>query len=320
MERPRQEVPVSRRRVGGRDVKTRDDRILAVNATGAENGWPVFLFHGTPGSRTGPLPRASVLYRRGILLISYDRPGYGRSTPQPGRRVADAAADVADIARDLGLDRFSVVGRSGGGPHALACAALLPDMVHRAATLVGMAPHAPDLDFGAGMTDDNVAAFIPAADPDNSGISERLRWRANRTAADPNSLLDQLLTEMAPADRRVVQEAAIQRLLVDSYDEAVSQGPHGWIDDVLAMRRDWGFAVGDIRVPVYIWHGEQDNFAPPAHARWLARNIPGAVLELQNGRGHFAAMGVLPSVLTWLAGVDDRPHQEIPGEELSAAV
>jgi pimeloyl-ACP methyl ester carboxylesterase len=296
---------VSRRRVGGRDVKARDGRILAVSASGAENGKPVFLLHGTPGSRTGPMPRAGVLYRRGILLISYDRPGYGGSTPHPARQVADAAWDIADIAADMGLESFSVVGRSGGGPHALAAAALLPaGTVRRAATLVGMAPYAPDLNFTAGMTEDNIAAFAPSAELDVSGISERLRWRANRTAVDPRSLLEQLLTEMTPADRLVVQEAAIQRLLVDSYDEAVSQGPDGWIDDVLALRRNWGFDVRDVRVPTYIWHGVQDNFAPVTHARWLARNIPQAVLDLQTGQAHFAAMTVLPKVLMWLAAED----------------
>ena len=312
---------MSRRRVGDRDVKTRDGRVLAVSATGAENGWPVFLLHGTPGSRTGPMPRAGVLYRRGILLVSYDRPGYGGSAPQPGRTVADAAWDIADIAKDLGLERFSVVGRSGGGPHALACAALLPDQVHRVATLVGMAPQAPDLAYTTGMTQANVAAF--AAGSDSTGVGERLRWRSTRTAVDPRSLLDLLLTEMTPADRLVVQEDAIQRLLVDSYDEAVSQGPHGWFDDVLALRRDWGFEVEDIHRPVYIWHGAQDNFAPVSHARWLARKIPGALLDLQPGRGHFGAMTVLPNVLTWLARSDTPDlgtpaERDVLAEELSA--
>ena len=309
---------MSRRRLGARDVRTRDGRTLSVSVSGAENGWPVFLLHGTPGSRTGPLPRPGVLYRRGILLITYDRPGYGGSAPHPGRRVADAAQDVLDIAGDLELDRFSVVGRSGGGPHALACAALLPpDRIHRAATLVGMAPAEPDLDFAAGMTPANAAVFERTSDTDVSGVSERMRWRARRTAADPRSLLHQLQNEVTTADRLVLEERTLQRLLVDSYDEAVSGGPAGWVDDVLALHRDWGFDVRDIRVPVYIWHGTQDNFVPVAHARWLAHKIPGALLDVQPGRGHFAAMTLLPSVLTWLAG--GLSAQDSFDGELSAA-
>src|SRR5262245_22879736 len=124
-----------------------------VEVDGDAGGWPVFLLHGTPGSRNGPRPRSGVLYRLGVWLISYDRPGYGRSPRHAGRLVADAAADVETIANELSIDRFSVVGRSGGGPHALACAALLGDRVARAAVLVGLAPtDARGLAWFNGMT------------------------------------------------------------------------------------------------------------------------------------------------------------------------
>jgi pimeloyl-ACP methyl ester carboxylesterase len=165
-----------------------------------------------------------------------------------------------------------------------------------------MAPNTPDLDFATGMTPDNVSAFDRSAGSDASRISERLRWRATRIAADPRSLLDQLLTEMTDTDRRIVEEPAIQRLLLASYSEAVRSGPFGWIDDVLALRQPWGFDVGEITSPVYIWHGAKDNFAPVGHARWLARNISDAVLELQTARAHFGAVEALPKILTWLAG------------------
>lgn len=121
-------------------VKTPDGRQLATQLDGDPEGRPIFLLHGTPGSRLGPRPRSAVLHRLGVQLISFDRPGYGESDRLEGRRVADAAADVLAIADAYGLDRFAVVGRSGGGPHALACAALLPDRLTRAAVLVGIAP------------------------------------------------------------------------------------------------------------------------------------------------------------------------------------
>jgi pimeloyl-ACP methyl ester carboxylesterase len=294
-------------RLGDYEVKTADGaRVLKVNVSGAEHGWPVFLLHGTPGSRTGPMPRPGALYRRGIRLISYDRPGYGGSTVQRGRRVADAADDVKAIADHFGLRHFSVVGRSGGGPHALAVGARLGSQVHRVATLVGLAPNTPDLDFVSGMTPDNIAGFDRSVQPD-SGISERLRWRASRIAEDPRTLLDQLLADMTDTDRLIVEEPAIQRLLLTSYREAVRSGPYGWIDDVLALRQDWGFDVGEIKPQVYIWHGAKDNFSPAGHARWLARNIPDAVLDMHTARAHFGAVEALPKVLTWLAG-GDRPE------------
>ena len=133
-------------------VQAADGRTLMYESWGAPDGEPVFLFHGTPGSRVGPHPRPSVLYRLGIRLICHDRPGYGGSDPLPGRSVAHAAEDVAAIADHLGLDRFAVVGRSGGAPHALACAALLPKQVTRVAVLVPLAPrHADGLPARAGQ-------------------------------------------------------------------------------------------------------------------------------------------------------------------------
>jgi len=284
------------------EVKTEDDHILTVVVSGAENGWPVFLIHGTPGSRTGPRPRSSVLSRLGVKLICYDRPGYGGSSRRAGRRVASAAADVAAIADDLGIDRFSVVGRSGGGPHALAAAALLPDRVVRAAALVCVAPaDAPGLDWFGGMTKANVDDYT-TADGNTAALTERLRDKAESTARDPMSLLNLLRTQMTEADLHVVSDVAIRRLLVDSYREALRAGPHGWIDDVLALRSPWDFDLKSIRIPVRLWHGVEDNFAPASHTRWLAEQIPGAQMELENGLAHFGAVEVLPRMLSWLAG------------------
>ncbi|MEY9995924.1 pimeloyl-ACP methyl ester carboxylesterase [Streptomyces sp. V4I8] len=140
-----------------KDVYTGDGRRLAVEISGDPGGSPVFLLHGTPGSRLGPAPRPMLLYHQRVRLITYDRPGYGPSDRLPGRQVAHVSGDVAAIADALGVERFAVVGRSGGGPHALACAALLPDRVTRAAVLVSLAPRDADgLDWFAGMTASNV--------------------------------------------------------------------------------------------------------------------------------------------------------------------
>ncbi|WP_433537628.1 alpha/beta fold hydrolase [Micromonospora sp. CA-249363] len=284
-----------------RTVTTPDGRHLAVETSGAPDGPAVFLLHGTPGSRSGPRPRGIVVHRLGVHLVCYDRPGYGDSDRREGRRVADAAADVATIADDLGIERFSVVGRSGGGPHALACAALLPDRVTRAAVLVGLAPAgAPDLDWYAGMAQSDVEDY-GQADEDLAALTLNLKVRADEARRDPMTLLDFLRPQLPDEDIRIVDDVAIRRLLTDTYSEALRHGPEGWIDDVLAIRRGWGFDLGAIRAEVRLWHGEQDRFSPVEHSHWLAARIRRAEVQVQPGAGHFGAVEILPQTLTWLA-------------------
>jgi pimeloyl-ACP methyl ester carboxylesterase len=289
---------VSHEKAATRTAKTRDGRILTYSVSGDRTGWPVFLLHGMPGSRFGPMPRGSVLYRAGVQLICYDRPGYGGSDRHEHRTVADAAADVEAVAADLKIERFSVIGRSGGGPHALACAALLSGRVFRTAVLVSIAPaNASGLDWFGGMTADNVDSYS-TSDPDQ--LAERIRRRAERTFHDPETLLSLIRTEMPPPDRRFTNDVTIRRLLTDMYEEATRNGPYGWIDDALALRRDWGFRLEDITGPVLLWHGAEDNFSPASHSLWLASRIPGAKVRVQAGSAHFGAMERLPEVLTWV--------------------
>jgi pimeloyl-ACP methyl ester carboxylesterase len=281
------------------------NRKVAVDTSGSPTGLPVFLLHGTPGSRSGPRPRSSVLYRLGIRLVSHDRPGYGLSDPLPGRSVADVAEDVLAIADELGLDRFGVVGRSGGGPHALACAALLGPRVQSVACLVGLAPSdAPDLDWYAGMADSNSEEYEAASSPAEyeawREIKERLAGQAERIRDDPEVMFRLLMPDLADPDKRVVQDFAIRRLLTDTYREAVTNGSDGWIDDVVAFRRPWGFDVTKIEVPVLLWHGANDVFSPVSHTRWLARQMPTSVLAVQDDAAHFGAIEVLPNVLAWI--------------------
>ncbi|MET8232394.1 alpha/beta hydrolase [Micromonospora sp. NPDC005298] len=287
-----------------RSVVTPDGRHLAVESSGAPDGAVVVLLHGTPGSRSGPRPRSITMHHLGVHLVCYDRPGYGDSDRHEGRRVADAAADVEAIADDLGIERFAVVGRSGGGPHALACAALLPDRVTRAAVLVGLAPAgASDLDWFAGMSETNIEAF-GRADEDLAELTRTLTVRAAEARRDPMTLLDFLRPHLADEDVRVVDDVTLRRLLTEMYAEALRHGPEGWIDDVLAMRQGWGFDLGAIRAPVRLWHGEQDRFSPVEHSLWLASRILNAEAQVQHGAAHFGAMEILPQILNWLVGPD----------------
>jgi pimeloyl-ACP methyl ester carboxylesterase len=282
-------------------VRSKDGRALTFESWGAPNGVPVFLMHGTPGSRKGPHPRHSVLYKMGIRLIAYDRPGYGGSDPLADRAVAHAAADVAAIADHLGLDEFAVVGRSGGAPHALACAALLPERVTRSAVLVSLAPRdAEGLDWYAGMTPSNVAEYR-SAEAGYQVLADSISTYADRIREDPFSALPFDADDLPAADRKVVSDAGIRTMLVDNFTEALKESYTGWIDDALSFTAPWGFRVQEIRPPVLLWHGELDVFSPVAHTRWLAAHIPDASLILDGNSAHFGAVAVLPRVLNWLA-------------------
>jgi pimeloyl-ACP methyl ester carboxylesterase len=292
-----------------RVIGVSDTRNVIVDYWGDPKGFPVFLLHGTPGSRSGPVPRASVLYRLGVELICYDRPGYGASDRDKGRTVADAAKDVLAIADALGLDEFGVIGRSGGGPHALACAARIRETrLRNVAVLVGLAPSdAKDLDWFDGMADSNIDEY-ELATPDRNeasateqaeeAVAADLTRRADQIRRNPEILLRDLKGEMSDPDIRIVTDVGIRRQLTGTYKEALRYGAHGWIDDVLAFRRPWGFDLEEInKVPVLLWHGEDDVFSPAEHSRWLAKHISTAKIEVQAGAAHFGAVEILPKLL-----------------------
>jgi pimeloyl-ACP methyl ester carboxylesterase len=311
-------------------VVVSDDRRVTFDWSGDIDGFPVFLLHGTPGSRSGPRPRASVLYRLGVRLICYDRPGYGESDRHKGRSVADAAWDVLAIADELKLKEFGVVGRSGGGPHALACAALLGQRPTITAVLVSLAPSDADgLDWHRGMTGSNVSEY-KRADSCPEEVEADLTERAGQIRDDPESLLAFLADELTAPDRKVVSDVSIRRQLHDTYKQAVRVGAYGWIDDVLAFRRPWGFDLEKITNPVLLWHGDEDVFSPPSHTDWLARKIPGAKVDIQRGAAHFDAVRFLPKILARMkasegksngtaAGRSERLGVEDPDEAAVAA-
>jgi pimeloyl-ACP methyl ester carboxylesterase len=281
-------------------VRSADGRLLGVHISGNPSGHPVFFLHGTPGSWVGPVPRMRILYDQGIRLISFDRPGYGQSDRLLGRTVADVVPDVVAIADSLRIDQFAVVGRSGGGPHALACAALLPGRVTRASALVSLAPpDAEGLDWYDGMADSNVDAYtLAAADPEL--LTARFVQAAAKIKANPTSHVAGLRPEMPASDRLLMADAGIRAMLVQNFAEALRTSADGWIDDVLALCSSWRFDVSAIDAPVLLWHGEDDVFSPVAHTRWLARRIPGAHMEIRPGSAHFGALEVLPDILSWL--------------------
>jgi len=267
-------------------VTAPDGRRVAVARWGRRGGIPIVSHHGTPMCRLDLPAPVELLETFGIDLIMIDRAGYGRSTPLPGRTVAAAAADIAAAADALGVERFGVHGVSGGGPHALACAALLDGRVKRTASVVGVAPwNGGTSTYYDGMCESNIAEFETA----RQGRATLERYVAEFVVArsgDPAGLFDEWMDELPEPDRQAYQAPEMRAWLDRALDEALAKSTAGWVDDDLAFVTDWGFALGDIRSPVSVWHGALDVLAPPIHARMIAAEIPNSELHIVPDRGH----------------------------------
>jgi pimeloyl-ACP methyl ester carboxylesterase len=267
-------------------IATHDGRVLQVLERGVPDGRAVLVHSGTPNSRLlfdRDVVRAE---RQGIRLISYDRPGYGGSTVHTGRKVGDCAEDVRTIARALGIEQLGVWGISGGGPHAIACAALLPDLVPAVAVLASPAPWAaPGLDYFDGMGERNREDLeLMLEDP----VAARARCEQDRVEAieaTPDSVLETLKTLLSPVDAEALTREVADHLIARARS-GLAPGSDGWWDDELAFLAPWGFELSAIRTPVLLYHGRQDRFVPFVQGEWLARHIPGVRAELTDDDGH----------------------------------
>jgi pimeloyl-ACP methyl ester carboxylesterase len=272
------------------DCELTDGRTLHVYQADAEpvdDRLAVVWHHGTPNVGEPPEPLRPAAARLGLRWVSYDRPGYGGSTPHPGRDLASAAADVEAIADALGLERFAVMGHSGGAGHALACAALLPDRVVAAVCGSGLAPAgAAGLDWFAGM--------IP------SGAAELRAAAIGRTALQQQLAAGGYDPQMFTSRDHAALEGAWS-WLAGVAGRAVEAGPAGMVDDDLAYLAPWGFVPEAVRVPVLFLHGEQDRIVPRAHGEWLAERVPGARLWLRPDDGHVSVLHSAEAALAWVA-------------------
>jgi pimeloyl-ACP methyl ester carboxylesterase len=274
-----------------RTLETSDGRTLAYATWGDPDGFPILSLHGTPGCRLNRWPNEDVYIRAGAYWVTHDRAGYGRSDRHHGRCVADEVADVEAIADELGFDRFGVSGGSGGGPHVLACAALLPDRVVRAVCSVGVAPlGSPGLsqdEWLAGMDPENVKEFGWAQAGEDVLVPELEQLQREveeRVAVDPSTFLDGF--ELSEADRAALARPEAMQVAREATPEYAANGVGGWADDDLAFLQPWGFDVAAISAPVLIRYGLTDVLVPRAHGEWLAANVPGCIVYVEDAGGH----------------------------------
>jgi len=289
-----------------------DGRRLDVLTAGRPDGLPLVFQHGTPGGLVAFPDMVDAATARGLRVVMYARPGYGGSTPQPGRTVASAAADVAAVLDGLGAGPFLTVGWSGGGPHALACAAGLPGRCLAAATVAGVAPYtAPGLDWLDGMGAENLAEFGAARD----GAAALTGYLDGAAAGLSQVTGDQVaasLGDLVSAADQAVITAGFAECLAAAFRSALRRGIAGWRDDDLAFVTSWGFPLnGPFQTPVAVWQGDADRMVPFGHGAWLATQLPGARAHLEPGEGHLTLVarkfGAVLDDLLDLAGQPGRP-------------
>jgi len=285
-------------------VATVDGRMLEILTAGNPGGYPWLWVPGTPSAAVDYPRLDDVATKLDLRLVTWSRPGYGGSTPRPlpleGPRIVDDVPDIEAILDTLRMDEFLVVGWSGGGPRALACAAVLSDRCRAAATLAGLAPFdAGGLDWMAGMGPGNVADFTAALQGPEAYAAFQERYfmpMTSATVADVAAGLSQLLT---PTDEKAFT-GDLAQWLAETMHRAGAQGAIGVRDDGLALSAPWGFDVSSISVPTAIWAGGQDVTVPYAHGQWLAAHVPGAIAHLFDDAGHITLVNELEEVLAEL--------------------
>lgn len=275
------------------DLRLDDGRTLHWYDTGAPDGVAdppvVYWHHGTPNIGAPPAPLFALSERLGVRWVAHDRPGYGGSTARPGRTIADVVPDVVAVTAARGVDRFAVMGHSGGGPPSLACAALLPDRVTAVASMAGLAPYdvstADGLDWFVGMAGDG---------PLRAALAGRAAKEAYEAAAPEG------MPGFIPADWAALE--GDWSWFGQVVPPALANGPGALIDDDLSYVAPWGLDVGAVGAPVLVLHGAADGVVPAAHGEWLADHLPSAELWLVPDAGHISVLARAEPALEWLVG------------------
>jgi pimeloyl-ACP methyl ester carboxylesterase len=269
-------------------VTAPDGRALDVLVGGADAGPALLAHHGTPSDASLWAGWDELAAARDLRLIAISRPGYGGSTRKPGRSVADVAADAGVVLDALTVPWFVTTGWSGGGPHALACAALLPERCRAVATLAGVGPYGvPNLDFLAGMGPENHEEFGAAV----AGEAPLRAWLGANAEPMRHVTGEGIVAAFGGLIPQCDKDALAGGFADDLAAEmrrALARGFDGWVDDDLAFVREWGFGFASIAAPITVWQGDLDLMVPAAHGAWLARHLPSAVARAAPSHGHLS--------------------------------
>jgi pimeloyl-ACP methyl ester carboxylesterase len=287
-------------------MKLRDGRRLAYSELGDPAGIPIFHQHGMPGSRVEHVAEPELYRSLGVRVITPDRPGYGLSDPVPHSPLLDWPSDIEELADHLGIARFGIIGLSGGGIYALACAAAIPD---RLTDVVVTGCPGPMQRPGA-VAD---MRFLTHA---GVWLGAHTSWLLEAGAtilspmvrSFPGFFVDHFNEDVPPADRRWLSMPSVNREAAETLREAFRPGVWGYVQDIRVLARPWRFALQDIRVPVQLWHGDEDMVIPLHHGRYLASVIPGATLRICPGEGHMLMWNHLPEILMAAAGMPSQPE------------
>ncbi|MGZ3645463.1 MAG: alpha/beta fold hydrolase [Ktedonobacteraceae bacterium] len=278
-------------------VSLHDGRRLGYAEYGAPSGKPVFFFHGLPGSRRQRHPDNSIAIKLGARIIAIDRPGYGLSDFQQGRTLLDWPDDVAQLANALKIDKFAVIGVSGGGPYMLACAYKMPERITTATTISGMGP-----------TDnpDAIKGMLPSMRL-GLDIAPRVPWGFVRLALDPVAKLvsrnplgaKKLIPSSAPeTDKKAFARPDIQEIDRQDLSEAYRNGAQGAFWEVILLASPWGFRLEDIHTKVFLWHGERDTTVPQQMGRYVACALSNCKARFYPGEGHTLIYNYWREILT----------------------
>ena len=277
-----------------------DGRVLETWISGPVAA-PVLVFHhGTPGSAKPPRALERAVHAAGLRYVALSRAGYATSSRKAGRSVADVVDDTAAVLASLGVTECLVAGWSGGGPHALACAARLPQ-ARAALVIAGVAPSvALDLDFLSGMGQDNIDEFGAAFDGEAALRRYLDAQRPALLATDAAGIVASIGSVLPDVDRaQLTDEFGAD--MAESFGDALQVSVDGWLDDDLAFVSDWGFSLDEITTPVIAWQGERDLMVPFAHGQWLASHVPGVTAHLLPGEGHLSiTVGAIDRMLAEL--------------------
>lgn len=267
-------------------VRLADGRTLACLQLGDPAGRPVLYFHGFPGSRLEARVAAAAVGRLGLRMLAVDRPGFGQSTFQPGRTVGSWPADVAALADQLALERFSIVSISGGAPYALACAARLSERLHRIALLCPLGPLGVAADRDGMLAQDRLLlALATHVPPLARGVVHML---AHWMRQDAERYIRFMLAGMGSPDRDLFADPGYHALMKESSREALRQGGTGAARELMLIARPWDFRLQDVRMPVSLWQGLVDQILPAPMARRLAAALPACDARYLPGEGHLS--------------------------------